>query len=393
MPSTENVTIHRDILNATGAFFTKNNLTSFKLPIPLRGPSSQANKDGIKEKIFKNRSMLISHLNPVPNSAASASAKSTQSKPPPASASDAGSSGSGTKQSAADANSKGKSGGAASASHNDEEMVMDENAKKEIQDMVERLLDGGAMGFVFILAEITKESGGGGNESGSGSGTVDHGKMYRPVAGGVLEYLTNGDRELRALWSRRSLPSEQATEVNQALCLRLISEALLYEPPGARGAESHFEGGKSVSIQGNLLLAFPQSAYRFIVSRDGLYLRPHRETEINSHNDNASGKCKCLKGASLGESRPGFWGINETRFLNQWRQREWASRFLDEDVDTLSRRRRTAGPSALRSAASSHHSSDRDKEERDNGKDRNGETITTHISKKVKLGRVSLNVK
>eukprot|EP01068_Selenidium_serpulae_P011335 Selendium_serpulae@DN5641_c0_g1_i2.p1 len=273
MAPTESAIVLKEILTETQSYFRENNLHIFRLSIPLKGKSTTANKKGIEEKIFKNCSRLISDENPVDPDKA---------------------------DKAFDENGK--------PQRESEKMVENDEAKTEVKEMVARLADDKTMGFVLVIAEVMKAS--------TGDDPASK-PVFRPVAGGILEYLSNGDREIRALWSRRCLPEHVSKDVNRVLCLRLFTEALVYHPPGTPADAAD---AKAVSIQGNLLLAFPNNASFFITDKTGLQLRMHIE-DSKPHSDSQT-RCRCLKNND-GKARI-FWGIPESRFMAKWRSRDRA---------------------------------------------------------------------
>eukprot|EP00923_Selenidium_pygospionis_P010384 GHVN01018050.1.p1 GENE.GHVN01018050.1~~GHVN01018050.1.p1 ORF type:complete len:337 (-),score=84.73 GHVN01018050.1:336-1289(-) len=309
---------YEDIRSLTDKVFDRYSYSSFSLPIPLSGDKAESNKNGIKEKILKNRSQLRTEMNQSPETI----------------------------------------DGSDVCSSNEE----NESALNEIKSMVDRLIscsgdDGKMTGFVFILAEKHNDQ---------------QQEMLRPVAGGIFEYLLNGDREIRGVWCRRNLNSETASEINKAVCVRLMADALLYNSPitqTERGDER--EVGlmdRSISIRAELLLSFPTAAAKFVTDREGLNLREHKELGCN-HSDNPTSKCKCLGLKAKDGSKlavPRFYGIGLNRFFNQFKQREQAR--FGEDAP---RRRRTMPSASL-------------------SEDREGQETGERAHKRVKHGRQSV---
>ncbi|EPT26716.1 hypothetical protein TGME49_235670 [Toxoplasma gondii ME49] len=196
-------------------------------------------------------------------------------------------------------------------------------AAKQTEEIVEMLSAPSSVGFVLVVVEESVQKKG-------GSGQAE----YCPVGGGIVEVVDEYERSIRGMWCRRSLPPDFSALLMKALCLRVFAQAFEWpeEPSGGVGASpggaapgagsGNLRGAKNpyrlVSCTEKALLLFPRDAVKFLT--ESLMLSKHWETELDggSHNDHPTVKCKCQKLSKL----PGAWqfyGICESRFLNYWR--------------------------------------------------------------------------
>ncbi|CBZ54576.1 conserved hypothetical protein [Neospora caninum Liverpool] len=271
--SSSSYTAQQELINSrTEAVFAALHLRSFVLRLPIVNvPDAEKTRQGIYEKILKNRSFSCTRSNPR------------------------------------------------------DELTRQPNpdlAAKQTEEVVQILSAPSSVGFVLVVVEESVQK--------KGTGQAE----YCPVGGGVVEVVDEHERSIRGMWCRRSLPPEFSALLMKALCLRVFAQAFEWpdEPSGAVGASpgGAAPGGAGASSRGTknpyrlvsctekALLLFPRDAVKFLT--ESLMLSKHWETELDggSHNDHPTVKCKCQKLSKL----PGAWqfyGICESRFLNYWR--------------------------------------------------------------------------
>ncbi|PFH37264.1 hypothetical protein BESB_037220 [Besnoitia besnoiti] len=280
--SSSSYLVQQELINSrTEAIFAALHLRSFVLRLPIVNVAdAEKTRQGIFEKILKNRSYSCTRSNPK-------DAFTRQPNP--------------------------------------------ELAAAQTEEIVEMLSAPSSVGFVLVVVEEAVQTKG-------GSGQAE----YCPVGGGIVEVVDEHERSIRGLWCRRSLPPDFSSLLMKALCLRIFAQAFEWpdEPAGAvgvspggagtpgtgvssgggtsRGGSSSKNPYRLVSCTEKALLLFPRDAVTFLT--ETLMLSKHWETELDggSHNDHPTVKCKCQKLSKL----PGAWqfyGICESRFLNYWR--------------------------------------------------------------------------
>eukprot|EP00920_Eleutheroschizon_duboscqi_P002698 GHVT01006287.1.p1 GENE.GHVT01006287.1~~GHVT01006287.1.p1 ORF type:complete len:236 (-),score=49.70 GHVT01006287.1:1228-1935(-) len=175
----------------------------------------------------------------------------------------------------------------------------------------------GVVGFVLVLTEYIGPDVPPPNPD--DSSVVSQAFHFCPVAGGIVELLDEHERAVRAVWCRRSIPSECASELLRVVLLRLMAHAFHWSHPHQTKMRNSSKLVSLLEVHG---LAFPRSAYEFLSTKEGLNLSKHYETPDNggAHNDTPNQKCKCFKL----QDKPNAWlflGISESRFIKIWNAR------------------------------------------------------------------------
>jgi len=275
---------HHDIIEGSSDFFRNNSLTPFMVPLPLVGNSASSYQKGIREKIQKNRSVLVTDFNPECDIIEYCRGFHDSSS-------------------------------SSTVSCNvelDLAPVQDDHILSEMHRFVDRLTSTDVNGFAMILAEKLSSS----TKSTEPSPARNTTEYYGPVAGGIVEAVDASERDIRAIWCRRSIPQPFSDALLRVFTIRLLSQALLW--PGSSSGPSKGKAFRLISIKYSHMVTFPIAAYRFIIAPEGLGLSPHFETNLDGgdHNDHPTTKCKCSKLQSDPEASK-FWGISESRFLQR----------------------------------------------------------------------------
>jgi len=252
----------------TNQYLNRKNLKLYMLPLPLKGNSAAATVEGIRSKIFRNRSLLVTASNSADSILAA--------------------------------------GG--TPVDNDETLAF-------VQKKILSLLDPGSKGMVLIVAEAAKNRSA---MSSSDSNDAEEDRSFLPIGGGVIEYVDASERQIWGLWCRRSLDVSARTGLIKVLCLRTLAEALWNSDcPTLGGMFSETPSNRLISIPEKLSVAFPVDANVFLRSRDGVGLLCHAETALGRHNDVMGERCPCLKAQAEAKELDRFWGISLNRFFQR----------------------------------------------------------------------------
>ncbi|KAF8820323.1 hypothetical protein IE077_003288 [Cardiosporidium cionae] len=263
MNSTASAVI-QEILDKSRRFFSQIGLRPFLLSLPLQGPAAESNREGIREKILKNRSQV--------------SADSAE----------------------------------------NENIQQNATAIDSINDVVDRLTSLDAVGFVLLITEYI------GTEDESYDVTDESiataACQHRPVAGGIVELVDEYERAIRGVWCRRSLPEATAERLLEVMILQLVAQSFICEHPMNVSKRS---SNKLLSTVDAHCQTFPRETYVFLTSQSGLNLGKHWETPQHggNHNDTPYKRCQCFKQANKPDAFQ-FWGISESRFVSLWTNRK-----------------------------------------------------------------------
>lgn len=254
-----------DLLSRTFKFLKAARLQPFLLTLPLHGDAAESNQQGIREKMLKNRSQVVTNFNPP-----------------------------------------------------DVENHENPIALDSLDQVIERLVDSNIVGFVLVVAEYIgpdREP----PESDEMNAVTTAAYQYRPVSGGIVELLDEHERAIRGLWCRRSLKPRITGPLLKATTMRLIAHAFEWQHPSTTKRLNR----KLLSCLELHGQTFPREMYVFLTTSAGLNLSKHWETPADggAHNDSPHMKCKCLKLSDKEEAWQ-FWGISESRFVKFWTSRK-----------------------------------------------------------------------
>lgn len=256
------------VLDRSYKYLKAANLRPFLLTLPLHGAAAKSNQEGIREKIMKNKSQVVTDQNPESKTA-----------------------------------------------------KINPESVKLMNQVADRLTSEDIVGFVMVIAEylgVEEQSNNTSEHNNELSSTAAY--QYRPVAGGIVELLDEYERAVRAVWCRRSLPNTLTDEFLKVIVMRIIAHAFEWQHPSKPNKKVSSKLVSSLEIHS---LAFPTETYDFLTKQTGLNLSKHWETEDDggAHNDSPNQKCKCFKLADK-EGAWQFWGISESRFLKAWTLRK-----------------------------------------------------------------------
>ncbi|KAL8449068.1 hypothetical protein Emed_003420 [Eimeria media] len=250
----------QEIGEVTDSVLSSMNLRTFLLRLPLPTKDAGSTIQGICEKVMKNRSSSHTKSNPL------------------------------------DSNT---------------EQPDISRAEAYVQRIREMLSSESVAGFVLVVVENPSTE--------ASEGSEVH---YCPVAGGIVEVLDSFERSVRAIWCRRSLPSDVSEAIMRALALRLFAYGFASSQqvvPNLLNKESLSPAkapaaNRLISCTQESMFLFPRDATAFMKTQ--LCMSKHWETPLDggSHIDHP--KAPSVRNVA------GAWqfsGISLSRFVNYWR--------------------------------------------------------------------------
>ncbi|CDJ35789.1 uncharacterized protein EMH_0032710 [Eimeria mitis] len=271
----------QEIGEATDSVLNEMNLRSFLLRLPLPAKDAAATVEGICEKLMKNRSASHTKWNPV------------------------------------DANT---------------EQPDLQRTQQQVNSIRTMLDSNAAVGFVLVIVENPQQEQNKPNQQ----------IQYCPVAGAVLEVLDSYERSVRAIWCRRSLPSEVSEVITRLLVLRLFA----YGFASSQQMVPHMLSKEALAptkspVSNRLISCTEESVYLFprdavLFMKTQLCMSKHWETPLDggSHIDHPKAPCRCSSVRHVAGAWQ-FSGISLSRFVNYWRNHGRAA-LLDVPASALS---------------------------------------------------------